>query len=325
MLKEINFPSWFRTFLAFFLILIIGLIFNAQGSFFIFSTHLDMLRQVSVSGILAVGMALVIVTGGIDLSVGSILAFSGIIFSWLSIHHDVSFLLALTICLLLGTLVGCISAFLISKFKLQPFMATLSMMVLIRGMAKWGSGGQKISTAIQNIDGTFSYKELPWSFNFLDQKILNNSLSMPTVLFLICSFLTWIILHKTYFGKHMLAVGGNENAARLTGVNINKTKFMAYGWCALMATVAGISQAAQEGQGDPESGVGYELTAIAMVVMGGTSLSGGKGSIISTLFGVLTIGYLEKILSLNAVSESFRLMLTGVIIICAVLLQKKGS
>ncbi len=281
-----------------------------------------MLRQVSVPGILACGMCLVIVTSGIDLSVGSILGLSSVLFSLFTIHKGYSAFHSLALCFLIGVSVGLFAGFLITKFKLQPFMATLAMMVLLRGIAKWVSGGQKISTAIQNADGTFRYIELPPIFAFLDHKIGGNSVAMVTVVFIFAAFFSWVILHKTYFGKHLLAVGGNEAAARLSGVNVTATKLLAYAWCALMATIAGICQAVQEGQGDPESGTGYELTAIAMVVMGGTTLAGGKGSIITALLGVLVIGYLEKILSLNAVPESIRLMLTGVIIVCAVLLQK---
>jgi len=135
--------------------------------------------------------------------------------------------------------------------------------------------------------------------------------------------LSWIVLSRHFLGRQLYAIGGNEEAARLSGVPVRFTKVFAYAASGLLAAVAGICQAAQEQQGDPETGIGYELTAIAIVVIGGTTLSGGRGGIGLTLLGTLTIGYLEKILSINAVPEASRLMLTGAIIVIAVLAQKR--
>jgi ribose/xylose/arabinose/galactoside ABC-type transport system permease subunit len=135
--------------------------------------------------------------------------------------------------------------------------------------------------------------------------------------------LCWILLVYTPWGREIYAVGGNEEAARFAGIPVGRVKVLAYGLCGFFCAVAGICQAAQELQGDPEAGATYELSAIAMVVIGGTSLSGGRGSIGLTLLGVLIIGNLEKILSINAVGEETRLVLTGIIILAAVLLQKR--
>jgi len=143
-----------------------------------------------------------------------------------------------------------------------------------------------------------------------------------TLLFLICALMAWIVLSRQVWGRYLYAIGGNEEAARLSGVPVTGAKCLAYIACGLLAAVAGLCQAAQEQQGDPETGMGYELSAIAIVVIGGTRLTGGRGGIGLTLIGTLTIGYLEKILSINAVPEATRLMLTGVIIIMAVLAQK---
>ena len=139
---------------------------------------------------------------------------------------------------------------------------------------------------------------------------------------LFCVLLCWVILVKLKVGRYIYAIGGNEEAARLSGVPVLSTKLLTYGLSGLFCAVAGICQAAQEFQGDPESGMTYELTAIAIVVIGGTNLMGGRGGIWLTLIGAMTIGYLEKILSINAVGEASRLMLTGIIIIGAVLFQK---
>ena len=148
---------------------------------------------------------------------------------------------------------------------------------------------------------------------------------MVTLIFLGCVLLSWLVLAKLRYGRYLYATGGNEEAARLSGVPIARTKLLAYGMSGLFGAVAGICQAVQEQQGDPEAGSTYELTAIAIAVIGGNNLMGGRGGIGLTLLGALTIGYLEKILSINAVAESSRLMLTGAIIVAAVLLQRRKA
>jgi len=196
------------------------------------------------------------------------------------------------------------------------------MMVFARGVGKWISGGQKISTAVQQADGSYRYVDIPEIFNFINSKVLGGNVSVVTLVFLVCLIISWILLVKLRPGRYLYAIGGNEEAARLSGVPVAATKVLAYGMSDLFCAVAGLCQASQELQGDPEAGIGYELSAIAMVVIGGTSLSGGRGGIRLTLIGALTIGYLEKILSINAVGEDKRLMLTGAIIVAAVLFQK---
>lgn len=320
-------PSLFRTsagraLLACAFVLLMGCIFNADGAFFKWGTHRDTFRQLSVVAVLACGMTLVIISGGIDLSVGSVLGFSAVLFSILSIHlglHPVASIL-LTLCA--GALSGAVSGGLIARFGIQAFIATLALMVANRGLAKLISGGQKISTALAGSDGVFRYVEIPSVYNLLNSKVLGESLAVVTAVFLVCLLLCWLVLDRLRIGRYLYAIGGNEEAARLSGVPVTWIKLFSYAACGFFAAVAGICQAAQELQGDPEAGAGYELSAIAMVVIGGTSLNGGRGSIGLTLIGAVTIGYLEKILSINAVGEASRLILTGCIIIAAVLLQK---
>ena len=151
------------------------------------------------------------------------------------------------------------------------------------------------------------------------------AVAVVTLVFLACLAFSWVVLAKLRYGRYLYATGGNEEAARLSGVPVARAKLLAYGLSGLFSAVAGICQAAQELQGDPEAGVSYELTAIAIAVIGGNSLAGGRGGIGLTLLGALPIGYLEKILSINAVGESSRLMLTGAIIIAAVLLQRRRT
>jgi ribose transport system permease protein len=311
-----------RAFAALVLVFLIGIMFNADGAFFKWNTHRDMLRHISVFAILACGMTLVIITAGIDLSVGSLLGLTAVLFSIFSLQKTWSPLLALAGCLVIGAALGAISGGLIGRFKIQPFIATLAMMVFARGMAKWVSGGQKISTAVLQPDGTYQYVEVPPVFEFLNSKILNENIAVVTLILFACVLVCWVILTKLRWGRYIYAIGGNEEAARLSGIPVIRTKLLTYGLSGFFCAIAGICQAAQELQGDPEAGMTYELTAIAIVVIGGTNLMGGRGGIGLTFIGAMTIGYLEKILSINAVGEASRLMLTGTIIIGAVLFQK---
>ncbi|MCG8452020.1 MAG: ABC transporter permease [Spirochaetales bacterium] len=306
-------------------VILLGIIFNADGAFFKLGTHRDALRQLSVYGILACGMTLVIVTGGIDLSVGSILAVSSVCFSLFSIHYDMAPALAIILCILIGTALGSVSGTLVAGLKLQPFIATLAMMTFARGFAKYITGGQKISTYLTDADGNVIIKELPQIFQFIDSRIFGGNLTIVSVIFLFCFLIAWVLLARHKWGRELIAIGGNEESARLSGIPVVLSKFAAYAFSGAMCAIAGICQAAQETQGDPEAGASYELTAIAMVVIGGTSLAGGRGGMGLTFLGILIIGYLEKILSINAVPESGRLMITGFIIILAVLMQRKAD
>lgn len=315
----------FRAALALMLVLILGCIFNADGAFFKLGTHRDALRQASVFGILACGMTLVIIGGGIDLAVGSILALVAVAFSLMSIPWGWPPWVSVPACLLLGAVCGAVAGGVTAGFRIQPFIATLAMMVLARGLAKTISGGMKVSTAVRKADGTYQYVDVPGVFRWIDSRILDGNLTMVTFLFVVCAVITWIALARHRWGRQLYAIGGNEEAARLSGVPVVRTKILAYLASGLLAAVAGMCQAAQEQQGDPEAGAGYELTAIAIVVIGGTTLSGGRGGIGLTLLGTLTIGYLEKVLSVNAVPEASRLMLTGVIIVLAVLAQRRRA
>lgn len=319
--------SWLRSpmlraFAALVLVFLIGVMFNADGAFFNWNTHRDMLRHISVFAILACGMTLVIITAGIDLSVGSLLGLTAVLFSLFSLQKAWSPFMALFACLVIGTALGAVSGGLIGRFKIQPFIATLAMMVFARGLAKWVSGGQKISTAVLQSDGTYQYVDVPPIFDFLNSKILNENIAVVTLILFACVLICWVILTKLRWGRYIYAIGGNEEAARLSGIPVIRTKLLTYGLCGFFCAIAGICQAAQELQGDPEAGMTYELTAIAIVVIGGTNLMGGRGGIGLTFVGAMTIGYLEKILSINAVGEASRLMLTGAIIVGAVLFQK---
>jgi ribose transport system permease protein len=305
-----------RALFALLFILVIGCVFNAHDAFFRWGTHRDMLRQVSVYGILACGMTLVIVTGGIDLSVGSVLGLCAVVFAQLSLRRGLPAPVAVPAVLAVGAAAGLASGAAVARYRIQPFIATLAMMVFARGLAKWLSGGEKVSRAVQQPDGSFSYVDLPGAFERLDAKVWGGNVAVVTLVFLGCVALSWVVLTRLRYGRYLYATGGNEEAARLSGVPVRRAKLLAYGMSGVFGAVAGICQAAQ-------AGVSYELTAIAIAVIGGNSLAGGRGGIGLTLLGAMTIGYLEKILSINAVAESSRLMLTGAIILAAVLLQRR--
>lgn len=312
-----------RALLALVLVLLIGCLFNADGAFFKPGTHRDALRQASVYGILACGLTLVIITGGIDLAVGSILAVTAVFFSLATIHWGWSPWIGIPLTCLIGAACGTVSGTLTSVFRIQPFIATLAMMVFARGMAKWITGGQKISLSVPGENGVYHYVDVPGIFRSIDSRVLWGNVSVVTLIAVACALVAWLLLAKHRWGRQLYAIGGNEEAARLSGVPVRWAKSLAYTASGLLAAVAGICQAAQEQQGDPEAGVAYELTAIAIVVIGGTRLAGGRGGMGLTILGALIIGYLDKVLSINAVPEAGRLMLTGTIIVGAVLAQRQ--
>jgi ribose transport system permease protein len=304
-------------------VLLLGAIFSADGAFYAWTTHRSMLREISVQGILACGMTVVILTGGIDLAVGSLLGLSAVAFALFAMPLGVSAPLAVVAVLAAGAGLGAFSGAVVARYRVQAFVVTLAMMVFARGLAKLLSGGRKV-TAYTSLTGEVApVRELPALFRALDARIFGDNLSVVTVVFAACAALTWLILRRLRAGRYIYATGGSREAAELSGVPTSRTLVLAYALSGLFSAVAGICQAAQETHGDPETGGGYELEAIAMVVLGGTALTGGRGGVGLTLLGALTMGYLHKILSLNAFQTEARLMLTGVILLFAILFQKK--
>jgi len=309
-----------RALIAFAVVIVLGLIFNADGAFLKAGTHRGALRQISVYGILACGMTLVIVTGGIDLSVSSVLALVAVCFSKMCIHWEWSGWIAVPLALVVGGLCGSVSGLAAASRRVQPFIATLAMMLFARGLAKNLSGGTKIAV-LPRADGT--YEPITGVFARINTRVLGESIPVVTLIFLVCLAVSWVALSRHRWGRQLYAIGGNEEAARLSGVPVFGAKLAAYVASGIFAGVAGICQASQETYGDPETGAGYELITIAMVVIGGTNLMGGRGGMGLTLIGILTIGYLDKILSINAVTDAWRLMLTGAILLAAAMAQER--
>ncbi len=283
--------------------------------------HSDVLYEYAEYGLLAVGMTLVILTAGIDLSVGSVLGIAAVTFAYLLIARGTPPAVAVAGAAGMGALCGLINGFLVSKLRLQPFVATLAMMVAARGGAKVISGGYKIQAG--GADWYWVQGDLPAFMSWMVSPSYGGFLRPVTLLFIVSLLVMVLVVKYTRFGRYLYAVGGNEEAARLSGVPVNGTKILAYSLCGLFAGLAGFCNACRTGLGNPEAGTTFELDAIAAVVIGGTSLAGGRGAMILTLLGALIVGYIDKALSVNNVDVAYRLLAKGLIIVIAVVIQSR--
>lgn len=316
MIREVAERPWAKALTSLAAMIVVGLIFPGNGAFYRAATHRDLLRDLSVQGVLAAGMTLVILSGGIDLAVASVLALGAVVFAKLTISAGMSAFSAIALVLAFGAAMGAAMGGVIARLSLQPFIVTLAGMAIARGLAKRVAGGQKVTPFAEGSAG------IPPIFERIDATILGGAIPIPAIVFAFALAIVAVILRFTTLGRYIYAIGGSREAARLSGVPVQRTLVVVYAISGLFAALAGICQAAQETHGDPETAAGFELDAIAMVVIGGTSLAGGRGGAALTLIGALTIGYLRKILSINAYSTETRLMLTGAIIVGAALLQR---
>lgn len=269
------------------------------------------LRQISINGILAIGVTYVIIAGGIDLSLGSVVALTGVIAALLAQNESYSLFVPLFVALLAGMIIGSINGLVITKGKTAPFIVTLGMMTIARGLALVVSDGRPVSN-------------LSKSFNYIGSGDLF-SIPIPVWIFVLVIILSMIILNKTKIGRRLYAVGGNENAARASGINVHSIKMFAYIICSGLAGLAGIILASRITTGQPNAGISYELDAIAAVVIGGTSLSGGVGKVTGTVIGALIIGVINNGLDLLNISSYYQQIIKGVIIVGAVLIDRKNS
>lgn len=292
------------------LALIVIVLSVINRDFLTISNIFNVLRQISINALLSFGMTFVILTGGIDLSVGSILALSGAITAGMMAGGTETWL-AVFIGLLVGTLMGAFNGIMISKGKLAPFIATLATMTIFRGLTLVYTEGKPIT-------------ELPDEFALLGRGYF---LEVPTpILWMLISFgVLYVVLKYTTFGRHVYALGGNEEATRLSGINTNKVKILVYSISGLLAAFGGVILTSRLNSAQPTAGVSYELDAIAAVVLGGTSLSGGKGWIVGTLIGAMIIGILDNGLNLLNVSSFYQQVVKGGVILLAVLLDRSKS
>jgi ribose transport system permease protein len=274
--------------------------------FFSVRNALNILDQVTVLGILAVGMTLVIVIGGIDLSVGSILAFGMMVMGWLKDSFNVPLPLAILIALLCGAVCGLINGLLVTKARLPAFIATLAMMSISRGLANIVTDGRQVV----GFPDWFTSLSTVRHFGFL---------SITVALFLILVAITWIFLRYRSAGRSLYAIGGSAEVARLAGIKVQTLTIWVYIAAGTLAGIAGIAQASRLDSSEPSAGLGYELDTIAAVVIGGASLSGGIGGIGGTIVGVLIIGVLHNGLNLIGVSPFIQQVIIGAVIAVAVM------
>lgn len=278
-------------------------------AFMTLSNITNVFTQVSTNAIIAVGMTFVILTGGIDLSVGSTVAISGA-FAASIIKSTNNVFLAIIVAGIVGIVIGLINGLLISKGKLQAFIATLATMTIFRGATLVFTNGTPIS-------------KLSESFvNIGNGKL--GFIPIPVVITVIVFMIAVYVLTQTRFGRYLYALGGNEDSARLSGINTNKIKTLVYVISGFASSIAGVIIASRIGSASPNAGTGFELDAIAAVVIGGTSLAGGEGRITGTLIGALIIGVLNNGLNLMNVSPFYQSIVKGLVILIAVLLDKKS-
>jgi len=320
--------SWGRTgrlarpFIGLLLVVVLGIVLSprtARGSLIFLSPGnlTDILMQQGEIGIIALAMTLVIIAGGIDLSVGSVLAFGASLAGLLLVRWTPAVSgpaqVAATIAAVCaaGALLGAVNGVVITGLRLPPFVMTLASMIGVRGLTRWMTGNT-------NIDFGFDAAPSARFSDLLAQKPL--ILSVWAVL----AVAAHLLLARTVLGRYLRAIGENERAAAFTGLPIKAARLFTYVACGGAAALAGLIHAARSHQGNPNDGVAYELDAIAAVVIGGTALAGGQGTILGTVTGTLVLGVLTNVLRLRMVDSNVELMVKAVIIIIAVWLQRRG-
>ncbi|QGQ48123.1 ABC transporter permease [Metabacillus sediminilitoris] len=294
------------------LIIIIITLSIVSPNFMTVDNILNVLRQVSINALIAFGMTFVILTGGIDLSVGSILALSSAVTASM-LASGMDPILAILIGLIAGAIMGAINGFIITKGKVAPFIATLATMTVFRGLTLVYSEGRPITG--------LSSSEL---FVLMGKGYVG-WIPVPVIWMLVTYGILYFILKKTTFGRKVYAIGGNEEAAILSGIRANRVKVWIYSLTGLLSALAGIILSSRLNSAQPTAGASYELDAIAAVVLGGTSLSGGRGWIFGTLIGALIIGVLNNGLNIMNVSSFYQQVVKGGVILLAVLLDRKKS
>lgn len=296
----------FGIFIAFVLLMVV--LTFLSDSFLTVSNILNIARQVSINAILAAGMTFVILTAGIDLSVGSVVAFSGAIIAGL-LSTGRPLLIGIGGGLVLGALLGLVDGVVVTKGRVQPFIATLAMLTIARGATLVYTDGRPITG-------------LPDAFVWLGAGEVAR-IPVPVIIMALVFFISYVILTQTVLGRYVYAIGGNEEAARLSGVNVTFYKTLVYVMSGVLSALSGVILTARLNSAQPTAGLGYELDAIAAVVLGGTTLAGGEGSIGGTLLGAFIIGVLNNGLNLLNVSSFYQQVVKGVVILLAVLLDRR--
>jgi ribose transport system permease protein len=309
----------FQSLVALFILCLI--ISFLSDKFFTASNAWNVMRQISVNICISVGMTLVVLTAGIDLSVGSVLALCGAVTAGLlknglafpadNLFIGFTFTGAILAGVLIGSMMGVFNGWTITRFKVPPFVATLAMLTIARGLTMLWTKGFPIS----GLGDDFLYLGTGW---FL-------GIPLPVWISGIIVLVAVIITKKTRLGRYIYAIGGNESAAKLSGININKIKIIVYAMAGGLAAIGGLIVTSRLNSAQPNAGTSYELDSIAAVVIGGTSLSGGKGSILGTVLGAVIIGVLNNGLVLLNVSPFWQQVVKGAVILLAVIIDKANS
>jgi inositol transport system permease protein len=292
-------------------LLLIGVVLTfASPAFLTIPNLVNVVRQVSINGILAVGVTLVLLTGGVDLSLGSLVALAGVVAASLAQRDQHPVAVAVAAGVLAGALCGAANGVVVTKGRVAPFIVTLGMMTVARGLALVLSGGRPVSG-------------LGFGFTRLGGDLAG--VPIPVLLLALIALAAGGFLANFRLGRHLYAVGGNEHAARAAGINVERVRIFAYTMCGALAGLAGVVLAARITTGQPNAGLGYELDAIAAVVIGGTSLSGGVGKVRGTILGVVLMGVINNGLDLMNVSSYYQAIVKGAIIVGAVWLDRNRN
>lgn len=289
-----------------FAVLLVLIIFFsiASDNFLVYSNLLIITRQVSMLGIAAVGMAFVLLLGGIDLSIGSQITLVNIVAAWLMVNGKVNPVIACFAAIALSTAIGFVNGLIIAKIKMPPIIVTLSSMIMIEGIAYMISGGQPI----------FGF---PKSFAFLGQGYIAN-VPVPVIIMVIIMIIGSVILNSTYFGRYFYAVGGNEEASNLSGINVNRVKYLVYTLSGLFAGIAGVIMLSRTNSGQVLAGKGFEFDALTACVLGGISVNGGYGKISNVVAGILILGVLSNGMVLLNASQYTQMFIKGAVLLVAV-------
>ena len=269
-----------------------------------YNNIITVLQQMVLNGVLAVGMMFTIITGGIDLSVGCTYAITGIVVASCTVNYGMNPFLAIVVGILIGAVLGAFNGFLINKLKLQPFIATLGTMSLYRGIAYVVTGGVPVTN-------------VPDSYRNIFNGEMFGGIRYYIVVMIVVFVIAHVILSKMKSGDYLYAVGGNEEAAKLSGVNVIKTKYIAYIFCGICAAIAGMIMLASLGSAEATAGQAYETNAIAAAAIGGTRMAGGKGTALGTFIGALMLAVLKVGMVVINVDSFWQFVVTGIIIIVA--------
>lgn len=300
--------SEYSVIIAFVIIYIVSALMNDR--FLLLQNQLNILMQVSTIGIIALGMTLVILSGGIDLSVGSVLAMVGV-FVVLALNASENIFVAVLTALAVGAFVGFLNGLLVAKAKIAPFIATLGMMAGARSIALYTTNGGSIAGQVDGFT------------NISNTKV--GLVSLPVIIFLTLTLCVYLLMKKTRFGRYVYAVGSNEKASLLSAIRVDRIKIGVYSLCGFLVGIAALIETSRLNSiSSSSSGNLYELDAIAAVIIGGTRMTGGKGKVIGTLFGVLILGVLNNTMNLMNISPHLQGLVKGLIIIIAVIFQKRN-